>query len=161
MESILEGVKVVELATYAAAPGTARMLADWGATVIKVESPGGDAMRAFSKNMGMPDTDQESPIFQLENANKTGICIDLKKPGGLEVLHKLLEDADVFVTNTRLKSLTKLGLDYESLAPKYPKLIWAHTSGLGTDGPEAYKPGFDITAYWARSGGLMDMVQPG
>lgn len=158
---VLNNVKVVELSTYAAAPAAARMLADWGADVIKVEGPGSDPMRAFSASMCMTDTHEENPIYQFENANKRGIALNLKKPEGMNALHKLLESADVFISNTRLQSLTKLGLDYETLHAKYPKLIWGHVSGLGAEGPEASKPGFDITAFWSRSGALLDVTQPG
>ncbi|MBM4764575.1 CaiB/BaiF CoA-transferase family protein [Bacillus sp. B15-48] len=157
----LKGVKVVELSTYAAAPAAARILADWGAEVIKIEGPAPDPIRGYSVSMGMPNTREESPIHQFENANKKGIALNLKSPAGMEALHKLIESADVFISNTRLQSLTKLGLDYETLHAKYPKLVWAHVSGLGSEGPEASKPGFDITAFWSRSGALLDVTQPG
>ncbi len=156
----LNGVKIVELATYAAAPAATRLLADWGADVIKIEGPGPDPMRAFSASTCGTPTPEENPIYQFENANKRGIALNLKNPEGMAVLHRLLEDADVFVTNTRIQSLSRLGLDYETLHARYPRLIWGHVSGLGTEGPEAHKPGFDITAFWSRSGALLDVAQP-
>lgn len=158
---MLNGVKIVELSTYAAAPAATRILADWGADVIKVEGPGGDPMRSFSASACNCHTREENPIYQFENANKKGIALNLKNPEAMNALYKLLENADVFVTNTRLQSLTKLGLDYESLHAKYPRLVWAHVTGLGYEGPEASKPGFDITAFWSRSGALLDVTQPG
>lgn len=158
---VLNGVKIVELSTYAAAPAAARMLADWGADVIKVEGPGSDPMRAFSANACNTHTREENPIYQFENANKKGVALNLKNPEAMGALHKLLETADVFVTNTRLGSLTKLGLDYDALHAKYPRLVWAHVGGYGNEGPEAAKPGFDITAFWSRSGALLDVAQPG
>ncbi len=157
---VLQGVKVVELATYAAAPGVGRMLADWGADVIKIESPNSDPVRAYSASMGMPSSDDENPIWQLENGNKKGISLNLRNPDGMKVLHRLLSDADVFITNNRLGALKKMKLDYDTLCVQYPKLVWGHISGLGAEGEEANKPGFDITAYWARSGALIDLVQP-
>ena len=159
--TVLKGIKVVELANYAAAPAAARILADWGADVIKIEGPAPDPIRGYSVSMGMPNTREESPIYQFENANKRGIALNLKSPEGMEALHKLLETADVFISNTRLQSLKKLGLDYETLHAKFPKLVWAHVNGFGTEGPEANKPGFDITAFWSRSGALLDVTQPG
>lgn len=158
---VLNGVKIVELANYAAAPAATRMLADWGADVIKVEGPSSDPMRFYSANACNCHTQEENPLYQFENANKKGIALDLKRPEGMAALHRLLESADVFVTNTRLQSLTKLGLNYETLHAKYPRLIWAHVTGLGIEGREASKPGFDITAFWSRSGALLDLTQPG
>lgn len=159
--TVLKGIKVVELANYAAAPAAARILADWGADVIKIEGPAPDPIRGYSVSMGMPNTREESPIYQFENANKKGIALNLKSSEGMEALHKLLEQADVFISNTRLQSLKKLGLDYETLHAKYPKLVWSHVNGFGAEGPEANKPGFDITAFWSRTGALLDVTQPG
>ena len=116
---------------------------------------------AIATSMGMPNTREESPIYQFENANKRGIALNLKSPEGMETLTKLLEKADVFITNTRSQSLKKLGLDYETLHSKYPKLVWSHVNGFGTEGPDANKPGFDITAFWSRTGALLDVTQPG
>ncbi len=157
---VLTGVKVVDLTTFAAAPSVGRMLADWGADVIKVESLGGDPVRGFGQGMNMPISDDENPIWQAENANKRGVAINLKNPAGIEFFHRLLKDADVFITNTRMASLIKLGLDYDTLSQKYPKLVWGHVSGFGIEGPEAAKPGFDVTSFWARSGAMYDMVLP-
>src|SRR4051794_10435233 len=97
--TVLKGIKVVELSTYAAAPAAARLLADWGADVIKIEGPAPDPIRGYSESMGMPNTREESPIYQFENANKRGIALNLKSPEGKEALDKLLETADVFITN--------------------------------------------------------------
>lgn len=157
---ILTGVRIVELATYAAAPAATRLLADWGADVIKIEGPGPDPMRAFSANTCGTPTPQENPIYQFENANKRDIALNLKNPEAKEVLFKLLETADVFVSNTRIQSLEKLGLGYEALHARFPRLVWAHVGGLGNQGPDSHLPGFDITAFWSRSGALLDVAQP-
>ncbi|MBR0085013.1 MAG: CoA transferase, partial [Lachnospiraceae bacterium] len=101
----LDGVKVVELATHVAMPIAARLMGDWGAHVIKIENPKGDPWRLFGFNYGIPITDEENIIFSMQNSNKELISIDLKDEKGREVLFKLLEDADVFLTNVRNRSL--------------------------------------------------------
>lgn len=158
---LLKGIRVVDLTTYAAAPGAGRMMADWGADVIKVETFDGDPMRHFGDSMGVPATDEENPIWELENGNKRGVSIDMKNPEGKKVMMKLLETADAFISNVRLGSLKKMGLDYESLAPKFPKLVWGHVSGYGVYGEEAGRPGFDVISYWARGGSLVDLAPIG
>ena len=152
----LAGIKVVDFTTFAAAPGAGRLMGDWGADVIKVESLGGDPMRWFGKNMGLPTTDEENPIWEFENGNKKSVTINLKDPDGMAIMMKLLEDADIFITNVRLGSLKKMGLDYESLAPKFPKLVVGHISGYGIYGEEAPRPGYDVVSFWARGGSYVD-----
>ena len=146
---LLEGVKVVEMSTWVAGPGAAGVMADWGADVIKVEAPVGDAVRAFA-----PDTAQSpgNPIFVNENRGKRGIVIDLKQPGSRDVLLTLLEQADVFITNVRPGSLAALGLDYASIKERLPRLIYAAVTGYGLTGPDADLPAFDITAFWTATG---------
>lgn len=156
-ERILSGIKVVELATYIAAPSCARILGEWGAEVIKVESPRGDVYRYT----GVTGTDDENPVFAIENTGKKCISIDLKSEAGSVVLDSLLETADVFVTNFRVEALAKLNLTYEVLSEKYPTLIYAHGGGYGDEGPLSKKPGFDSTAFFARTGLLVDMAQAG
>lgn len=159
--NVLAGVRVIDLTTYAAAPGTGRIMADWGADVIKVEPLNGDVFRHFGPLVNTPAKEDENPCWDLENANKRAIALDLKSSQGQEIIHKLLMNADVFLTNTRVEALKKLKLSYEDLSLKYPRLIWAHISGFGEEGPDATRPGFDIVAYWARSGSLIDLCQPG
>ncbi len=153
---LLKGIRIVDLTTYAAAPGAGRMMADWGADVIKVETFGGDPMRGFGNTMGVPATDEENPVWELENGNKRGVAIDMKNPKGKEVMLKLIATADAFISNVRLGSLQKMGLDYETLAPLFPKLVWGHISGYGIYGVEAPRPGYDVVSYWARGGSLVD-----
>lgn len=159
--NLLNGIRVVDLTTYAAAPGAARMMADWGADVIKVEPFSGDPMRSFGDQMGTPATDEENPIWELENGNKRGVAFDAKSPKGKEAMLKLLSTADVFITNVRLGSLKKMGLDYETLAPMFPKLVWGHISGYGVYGEDAPRPGYDVVSYWARGGSLVDVSATG
>lgn len=155
----LAGLKVVELGTYVVVPNTARILSEWGAEVVKVESPNGDDWRGIGPRLGMPG--EENPLFTSQNANKKFISVNLKSEDGMQVMHRLLSWADVFVTNVRLASLAKMGLDYNSVKDTYPQLIYAHFSGYGTKGPLAAWPGFDFSSYWARSGAMIDFVNKG
>lgn len=157
MSKPLEGIKVVDLTTFVAAPVAARMLGDMGAEVIKIESPKGDGWRGFGKNFNSRFSDDENPIFDIYNSGKKLISVNLKTPEGKEIMWKLLDDADVFVTNTRPDALKRLGLSYEELKVRYPRLIYAIVLGYGEKGPDAAKPAFDTTAFWARTGFPRDM----
>lgn len=159
MEKPLSGIKVIELADYVSAPVCARILADMGAEVIKIERSTGNVWRATGK-ASCPGkfTDAENPGYDINNTGKKHIVLNLKTAEGLSVCHKLLETADVFVTNMRVQALKRLGLDYESVKDKYPKLIYAIGLGYGEKGPDADKPAFDHTAFWARTGFLLDMA---
>lgn len=153
----LEGIKVVELSTFVAAPGCARILADLGADVIKVEGLTGDPWRERGRNI-IGRGDGENPIYDVYNTGKRSIRVNIKDPKGFECLVKLIEEADVFITNTRAKSLKKLGLDAETLHERFPRLVIATIDGFGSKGPAAANPGFDNVAFWTRSGFLLDMV---
>jgi crotonobetainyl-CoA:carnitine CoA-transferase CaiB-like acyl-CoA transferase len=157
----LEGIKVVDLTTFLAAPTAARVLGEWGADVIKVEAPAGDPGRTQGAVFGMPYEDEENLGFDMSNMNKRFVTLNLKHEKGMEVMHKLLAEADVFVTNIRTKSLVKLGLDYDSLKEKYPKLVFAHCLGYGEKGPEKDTAGFDVTCYMARGGVFGTTVNKG
>ena len=142
----LDGVKVVEMATFIAVPAVGRILADMGAEVIKIESAKGDNLRFTAPNEGRPSDPHEDTNFDLENANKKGIVLDLRQPKGKEVLFKLLDDADVFLTNWRPGALARQNLTYDELKVKYPKLIYASLTGYGDKGPDKDLPG------WQRTG---------
>ena len=149
----LEGIKVVDLTTYMATPATGRILGEWGADVIKVEAAKGDPCRVTQAAVfNMPMSDDENLAFDMVNLNKRFISLNLKSDVGSEVMDKLLSQADVFITNTRTKSLRKLGLDWETLHAKYPRLIMGHGLGYGKKGVEKDDPGFDVTCYMARGG---------
>ncbi len=148
----LAGVRVVELATFIAAPCCARYLADLGADVIKVERPRGDDLRYTAVNEGRPFGDAEDTSFTLENTGKRCITLDTKSAAGREALEKLIAQSDVFLTNWRQPALERAALDYESLKAKYPKLVYGIVSGYGEKGPDKDLPGFDFTAYFAHSG---------
>lgn len=149
----LEGIKVVDLTTYMATPATGRILGEWGAEVIKVEAAKGDPCRVTQAAVfNMPMSDEENLAFDMVNLNKRFISLNLKSKTGAEVMDKLLANADVFITNTRTKSLKKLSLDWETLHAKYPRLIMGHGLGYGKRGAEKDDPGFDVTCYMARGG---------
>ncbi len=152
----LQGIKVVELSTYVAAPGAARILSDMGAQVIKIESFSGDQWRETGKKMLGTD-DSENPVFDVYNTGKKSICVNIKTEEGLAFTLKMLESADVFITNTRARSLRKLGLDAKTLTAKFPHLVFASIDGFGSKGPDADSPGFDNISFWARSGFNMDI----
>lgn len=147
---MLEGLKVVELATYIAAPGAGGILADWGADVIKVEPPGGDPIRGFFDTIGRDMG--SNPVFEMDNRGKRGVALDISKPEGRNALIRLIAGADIFLTNSRPGSLKRAGLDYEALKAANPRLIYASVTGYGLEGAEADRAGFDIAAFWSRSG---------
>lgn len=158
----LEGIKVVELATVVAAPTTSRLLADYGANVIKIEVPGsGDSMRILGDMHRLPILDDNNPIFDLFNTGKKFVSINLKSPEGLEIIFKLLSQADVLITNTRVRSLEKLGIWYEQIKDRFPRLIYAHFSGFGLFGKGKDRPGYDSTAFWLKPGIAGDMTLEG
>lgn len=147
---MLKGLTVVEYATYIAAPGAGGILADWGARVIKVEPVGGDPIRRFFDTIGA--TADDNPVFDLDNRGKESIILDTAKPEALAALKKLAAGADVFLTNVRPGGLARAGLDPDSLRAANPRLVYASITGFGLEGPEADKAGFDVTAFWSRSG---------
>ena len=156
-DNIFSGLKVVDLATFIAGPSAAVILSDFGADVIKVEPPGGDAWRRGHK---LPPQPQSSDAYQwhLANRNKRGIALDLKSPGAQAVLERLVRWADVFIVNTPHPARKKLKLEYQDVVQWNPRLIYADLTGFGEKGPDADLPGFDVTAYWARSG-LLSMTR--
>ena len=159
MNKPLSGIKVVELADYVSAPVCARVLADMGADVIKIERHSGNAWRENGKtSCPWKFSDAVNPGFDINNTGKRHIVLNLKTAEGMAVCHQLLETADVFVTNMRVQALKRLGLDYPSIKDKYPKLIYAIGLGYGEKGPDANNPAFDHTAFWARCGFLLDMA---
>lgn len=160
-KKLLEGIKVVELATFIAAAGAGRFLADCGADVVKIESAKGDPLRHTAPSEGRPLDMYENTTWDLENGNKRCISLNMKAPEGKEAFFKLLDDADVLITNWRVQALERAGLDYETLKVKYPKLVYAIVTGYGEFGPDKDLPGFDFTAFFARGGYLHSLRQRG
>ena len=155
----LDGVKGIDLTYFVAGPGAARILADWGADVIKVEPSFGDPGRGTGATMSCPTVKDCNPFYTAYNANKRGLSLNLKSDEGKAVLYKLLESADVFVSSYRTGALRRLGLDYDSLSKKFPHLIWAQINGFGDFGPAKDNAGFDTVAFWARSGAMIDITE--
>ena len=151
MAPVLDGYRVIELGMWVAGPGAGAVLADWGADVIKVETPLGDPMRRLFKLLaGHGQT--ESPPFDLDNRGKRSVVIDLAQPEGVEIVRRLLRDADVFLTNLRPEAVERLGLGPDELLGEFPRLVYASVSGYGLEGPEVGRAGYDVGAFWARSG---------
>ncbi|KYG21860.1 carnitine dehydratase [Bradyrhizobium sp. AT1] len=157
-KGIFSGLKVLDCASFIAAPAAATVLSDFGADVVKIEPPGvGDPYRNLPNLPGYP-TGEHNFAWLLEARNKKSIALDLAKPEAQAVLYKLVAEADVFITNMPPPVRAKLGITYDHLAHLNDRLIYASFTGYGEKGEEANKPGFDSNAYWARSG-LMDLVR--
>src|SRR5258705_10030145 len=151
-EPIFAGLKVLDVASFIAAPAAATVLSDFGADVIKVEPPGaGDPQRMLSSIPPNPRA-QGNYCWHLTNRNKRGMCIDLKSPGGTKILRRLVEWADVVITNFPHGARERLHLGYDEVSGWNPRVIYADITGFGDFGPDATLPGFDVTAYWSRSG---------
>ena len=145
----LAGLKIVEAASFLSGPMAGMMLADLGATVIKVEPPRGDPYRRFGRAYG-----DSSLLFKAANGNKQSVALDLKTEEGIAALFELLADADVLITNWRPSVAPKMGLTPERVRADFPQLIWCRVSGYGQDGPRADLPAYDGIVQ-ARSGALV------
>jgi len=159
MAGPLEGVRVIELGVWVAGPSAGGVLADWGAEVIKVEPPTGDPFRGLYVHAAGVDI-PANPPFELDNRGKRSVVLDLTKAEAKPLLERLLDDADVFVTNVRAAALERLGLDWDAIHTRHPRLVYAHVSGYGTEGPDADRPAYDVGAFWARSGMAAALTPP-
>lgn len=160
MPAPLEGITVIEAANYVAAPSAGALMADLGANVIKIEPPGGEVMRGVVPTGG----DARMPfnfLFELENRGKKSVSIALDTPGGPELLLRLLEGADVFLTNLMAPRLERFGLLPDDVLARNPRIVYVSVTGYGIDGPDAARPGFDFSAFWARSGIMSLVGHPG
>lgn len=159
MAGPVEGIKVVELGVWVAAPAAGGILADWGADVIKIEPPSGDPARTFSRMLG---SDLEiNPPFEMDNRAKRSIVLDLATAEGRCTALELLDDADVFLTNIRPGALQRLGLDFETVATRNSRLVYGLITGYGVTGPDADRAAYDVAAFWARSGIASLLSRPG
>lgn len=156
---MLEGIRVVEMGVWVAGPATGGMLADWGADVIKVEPPTGDPMRGFFKAAIGSDV-PHNPPFDLDNRGKRSVVLDLRTDSGRAAMETLLSSADVFVTNMRPGALARLGLSHEEVLSRHPRLVYAGVTGYGLDGADRDRAGYDVGAFWARSG-VADLFRVG
>lgn len=162
MSRPLQGLRVVELAGYVAGPGAAKVLADLGAEVVKVEAFKGDPYRTNAPVYHMPDeTDLEDPCFDVVAANKRFVALNLKNDDARAVFDRLLGTADVLVTNTRPDSLERLGYAYDQIRDKFPRLVYGHLVGYGPFGHKANLPGYDYTCYAARGGVTASLCEKG
>ena len=157
---LLRGLRVVDMGYWIAGPAAAGLMSDWGADVVKIEPPSGDPMRQFFRvaaGIELPSC----PPFDLDNRGKRSVVLDLAKAEGRQLALELVSRADVFITNYRHDALERLGLDWETLARRAPRLIYAHLTGYGQDGPDKGRAGYDIGAFWARAGIAHLLAQPG
>jgi crotonobetainyl-CoA:carnitine CoA-transferase CaiB-like acyl-CoA transferase len=159
-ERVFDGLRVIDCASFIAGPAAATVMSDFGAEVVKIEPPGiGDPYRRRATPSLGPGL-KSNPGFELDGRNKKSLALDLRRPAGQAVLRRLVTNADVFITNYPPPVRRRLGITFEELAPLNDRLIYASFSGYGETGPEADKPGFDATAWWARTG-LMHLVRAG
>jgi crotonobetainyl-CoA:carnitine CoA-transferase CaiB-like acyl-CoA transferase len=149
--AMLEGLRVVELGLWVAGPAAAGLLADWGADVIKLEPPEGDPMRAFFRLATGSKVDRNPP-FELDNRGKRSVALDLRADAARAAAYRIVERADVFLTNMRPEALTRIGFDAATLRARNERLVYASISGYGARGPDRDRPGYDVGAFWARSG---------
>jgi crotonobetainyl-CoA:carnitine CoA-transferase CaiB-like acyl-CoA transferase len=159
MSGPLQGVKVIEMGVWVAGPAATGLMADWGADVIKVEPPTGDPQRFVFGALGVADQ-KGVPPFEIDNRGKRSVVLDLRNDDDLQKMFALLEDADVFVSNVRPAGLARMGLDPESLTKRFPRLVYGQLTGYGTSGPDVDKAGYDIGAFWSRSGLAHTTVAP-
>lgn len=152
MTAPLEGIRVLEVASWLAAPSCASLMADLGAQVIKVEPPAGDTYRRlFTSLLG---EDFVHPSYQFDNRGKLGVCVDLEQADGVEVVHELVRQCDVFVTNLIPRRLARYRLTDADVRDLAPAAVYAVLAGYGADGPDSDRQAFDQTAFWARSGAM-------
>ncbi|MBI1845944.1 MAG: CoA transferase [Candidatus Rokubacteria bacterium] len=156
--SVLAGLTVLDVGTWIAGPAAATVMSDFGADVIKIEAPdGGDTYRAFQRMPGVPESDLEYS-WLLGARNKRSVALDLTTDDGRDVLLALVQRADVFLTNFTPARLARLKLTWDEVSAVNPRLVFCSLTAYGETGEEASKTGFDINAWWARSG-LMDLVR--
>jgi crotonobetainyl-CoA:carnitine CoA-transferase CaiB-like acyl-CoA transferase len=162
MSAPLDGVRVIEVANWLAAPAATALMADLGADVIKVEPPGGDVFRGFPiRSLGYNYDFPLNPAYELDNRGKRSITVDLEKPGGPELVRRLAAGCDVFLTNLVQRRRTRYGLAYDDLRGVNSRLVYVSFSGYGARGPDQDRPGFDYAAFWARSGIMGLLGEPG
>jgi crotonobetainyl-CoA:carnitine CoA-transferase CaiB-like acyl-CoA transferase len=154
----LEGIRIVELSTWAVVPCACEIMGDWGADVIKIEHPvGGDPTRGWAGPGWLPASSPLGVGWLADNRSKRSIALDLSKEEGREIAYRLVEKADIFASNLQEPSLQKVHMDYETLKQVNPVIVYAHLTGYGRKGPKCDKPGFDYSAFWASSG-IMSLI---
>lgn len=158
----LSGVRVIEVAEWVFVPTVGAMLADWGAEVIKVEHPErGDGFRGLVSHGVVPAKSGLNPSVELVNRGKRSIGVDLRSDASRELIHRLVNSSDAFITSLLPASLDRLGLGVDDLRAHNPALVYGRGHGFGVRGPDANAGAFDTTAFWARSGLADTFTQPG
>ena len=157
-DHLLEGIKVIDAASFIAGPSAATIMSDYGAEVIKIEPQSGDSLRNLIVNGRMPEG-SENYCWELTSRNKKSISLNLKDLKAQKILIDLVKEADVFITNMPFPIRTKLKITAEDIMPHNEKIIYASLTGYGEVGPDADRTAYDSMAWWARSG-LMDFVRP-
>ena len=162
MTAPLENITVVEVDNWMAAPSTGAILADLGARVIKIEPVEGDPMRDTGRSPKVENDDLKNYDlqFDVDNRGKQSVCINLTDPAGVSLVHKMCVSADIFMCNLLSQRQEKYRFDPATLLEVNPKLVHATLTGYGTSGPEAWRPGYDVTAFFGRSG-LYDAMREG
>jgi crotonobetainyl-CoA:carnitine CoA-transferase CaiB-like acyl-CoA transferase len=161
VSDILDGIRVVELATWTFVPAAGAVLADWGADVIKIEHPEtGDPQRGLISSGIVSGAGAVNHFVEQPNRGKRSVAIDTRSPDGLELLMKIVETSDVFLTNLLPDSRHRMGIDVDHVRARNPRIIYARGHGYGTKGELADHGGFDLAAYWAR-GGIGDAYSSG
>jgi crotonobetainyl-CoA:carnitine CoA-transferase CaiB-like acyl-CoA transferase len=159
----LAGVKIIELASWMAAPCAGAILADMGADVIKIEAPGGDPMRGMTRPAKFEEDDERIDPdygYQFDNRGKRSVCLAINTPEAQGVLRRLVAEADVFLTNLLPRRQSRYNVTFDDLRVVNPKIVYAALSGYGQQGPDAEKPGYDWTAFIGRGGLLGAMTPP-
>lgn len=161
MTKPLDDITVIEIDNWMAAPSAAAILSDLGATVIKIEPLNGDPMRGMGRKPKIDDDIKDHDFqFDVDNRGKQSILLDLTQDAAIDIVKKLCANANVFLCNLLLRRQLKFGLDPESLLAVNPQLVHATLTGYGTIGPDAWRPGYDVTAFFGRSG-LYDAMREG
>src|SRR6185312_12262156 len=158
-EGAFTGVRVVELAQWVFVPVAGALLADWGADVVRIDRPEGDPYRGLATQGIGTDSGGVNLSIALANRGKRSVALDLSTEGGREIMHRLLESADVLLTSFRPSALDRLGLSPDAVRSRYPRIVYARGHGYGVRGPDAELPGYDAGAYWAR-GGVGHVLSP-
>ena len=160
-ELLFQGMKVLDVGSWIAAPTAATMLADRGADVIKIEQPGvGDAYRNYYQAVVSPES-AHNYTWALDARNKRSLALNLKHAEGKAILLRMVRECDIYVTNQPLPMRRALGLEYEDLCELNPRMIYASLTGYGEQGPERDRESFDLVAYWSRSGLMNQMRHKG
>lgn len=164
MTAPLDGIKVLEMTSWMAAPSAGAVLADLGADVVKVEPLDGDPMRGLSRQPKLPEGSPYAgldPAFQVDNRGKRSVTVAIDRPEGAELVHRLVADRQVFLCNLLPRRQERYGLDPASLLAVNPRLVHATLTGYGRTGPEAWRPGYDVTAFFGRGTITDASIEPG